>query len=170
MKKKLLYVAPMALALLLAACGETQVEKVDNGSKTEQKAEKKEKKKDEIYKVGDTVKVNGVEITINSAKLSNGEQYNEPKNGKVLTLNITAKNTSDTQAFVDSNEFNLYSGDTQQENYFGAKTHISGDLNKGKKLSGVIQYDVKGSGTYEVIYSPTFALDSKEIKWKIDVK
>lgn len=164
--KKLLLGLPIAAALLLGACGETAVEKVE---KSDAPAAA-EKKKDEVYKVGDVVKINDIEYTIKSATLSNGQQYVEPTKGKVLTINLTATNKSDSKVFVSSSEFNLSKGDEQLENYFGDKTHIGADLNKGKTISGVIQYDVAGPGTYELIYAPAFSLDNKEVKWKIKVK
>lgn len=169
--KKLLLGLPIAAALLLGACGETAVEKVDK-EKTPAASEKKkdEKKKDQVYKIGDTVKINDVEYTIKSAKLSNGQQYVEPSKGKVLTIDLTATNKSDSKVYISSTEFNLSKGDEQLENYFADKAHIGADLNKGKTISGVIQYDVEGPGTYELIYTPTFSLDAKEIKWKISVK
>lgn len=169
MKKSLLLSLPIAAALLLGACGETTVEKVD-GKENQSTEKKKEEKKDVVYKVGDTVKINDVEYTIKSAKLSNGQQYVEPSKGKVLTIDLTATNKSDSKVYISSTEFNLSKGDEQLENYFADKAHIGADLNKGKTISGVIQYDVEGPGTYELIYTPTFSLDAKEIKWKISVK
>lgn len=174
--KKLLYAAPLVLALALAGCGETTVEDVTDKDKTEAKADSKEKKEekaeDKVYAVGDTVKVNGVEITINSAKLRDADEYVDASNGKVLHLEVTAKNTKDESVYVDSNEFNVYENDEGREFYFGtsSKMPISGDINKGKVLKGFIEYDVSDGGKYELIYQPTFSLDNKEVKWDIEAK
>ncbi|WP_397538488.1 DUF4352 domain-containing protein [Rummeliibacillus pycnus] len=172
MKKKLRYIAPMILALFLSACGDTKVKKeeADSSTKTEQKAEKKEKKKNKTYKVGETVKVNDVKITITKAKIVKPDKNIKPQNGKVLQLNITVKNSSKNKVYVDSSHFTLLKGGKSQDEYYGGKTPISGDINKGEKLSGIIKYDVSKKGTYKLIYTPTFSLDHKEIKWKIDVK
>ncbi|MGE7624820.1 DUF4352 domain-containing protein [Viridibacillus sp. NPDC096237] len=167
MKKKWL-LAPMAAVLLLAACGETEVEKVSNGSKTEAKSNKKA----EVFKVGDTIKVNGVEITIKKAQFTKPAQYSEAKNGSVLTLDVALKNTNEESAFIDNTEFQLYDkGDNQMEDYFGYDDlAISKDINAGKKASGKLYFDVKKSKSYELVYEPTFTLDSKEIKWNIKVQ
>ncbi|WIL37520.1 DUF4352 domain-containing protein [Kurthia sp. YJT4] len=170
MKKSLLLSLPIAAALLLGACGETTVEKVD-GKEKQSTEKKKEEKKDVVYKVGDTVKVNGVEITITKAAFTAPAEYSEAENGKVLTLDVKVKNSSDSQAFVDSTEFGLSYGDTQAEDYYGYNDlAISQELNKGKQATGKLYFDVKSAKSYELIYSPTFAFDSKEIKWKISVK
>lgn len=167
--KKLLYAAPLALALALAGCGETTVEDVSSGKKTEAKADKE--KKDKVYKIGDTVKVNDVEITITKAEFTKAAPYSESVNGKILTLDIAVKNSSDSQAFVDNTEFGLSVGDEQAEDYFGYdKLAFSQELNKGKKATGKLYYDVKEAKSYELIYAPSFSFDSKEIKWKIEVK
>ena len=169
--KKLLLGLPIAAALLLGACGETAVEKVDKEKTPAASEKKKEEKKDVVYKVGDTVKVNGVEITITKAAFTAPAEYSEAKNGKVLTLDVKVKNSSDSQAFVDNTEFGLSYGDTQAEYYYGYNDlAISQELNKGKQATGKLYFDVKPAKSYELIYSPTFAFDSKEIKWKISVK
>lgn len=167
-----MYITPMILALFLTACGDQQIKKGagESSTKTEQKAHKKEKKKAKIHKVGETVKVNGVEITITKTKFVKSAKHIHPHNGKVLQLNITVKNKSKQKVYVDSSHFNLYKGGKSQENYYGGKAPISGDIDKGKKLSGIIKYDVSKAGTYQLIYSPAFSFDHKEIKWKIDVK
>lgn len=163
-------VVSIILAIFLTACGDTRVKKAegDSTTKVEQKADKKEKNK--IHTVGETVKVNGVEITITKAKIVKPDKNNSPHNGKVLQVNIKVKNGSKNKIYVDSSHFSLYKGDKAQDEYYGKKTPISGDINKGKKLSGFIKYDVAKTGTYKLIFTPAFSLDHKEIKWKIDVK
>ncbi|GEK30294.1 hypothetical protein KZO01_06030 [Kurthia zopfii] len=171
--KKLLLSLPITAALLLGACGETAVEKVEKSDApaAAEQPKKDEAKKDEVFKVGDVVKINDIEYKIKSATLGNGSQYIEPKSGKVLTLSIEVHNKSESKTFVSSGEFNLYKGDDQAESYFGSgdKT-LMGDLNKGKKTTGVVEFDVAGPGTYELIYTPSFSLDNKEVKWNIKVK
>lgn len=162
--KKLLFMAPLALSLALAGCGETTVEKSNGSSETAAKADAE---KEEKFSIGDTVKVNDVEITVTSAKLRDADQYIDASNGKVLRLDFTVKNTSDSKVFIDSGEFNLYQKGESREMYFGSSGDIplSGDLNKGKVLKGFIEYDVAPAKKYELIYQPTFSLDNKEITW-----
>lgn len=158
----------LGASLLLGACS-TEVEEVSKGSepKTEQKAEQKDK----VFAVGDTVKVNGLEITITNASFTEPNQYTPANKGKVLTLEVATNNTGDS-AFIDSSDFNLYDAEGNQlEQYFGYdEMAISGDINKGKKLSGKLYFDVPESASYELIYVPTFSMDNKEIKWNITAK
>ena len=75
-KKVISLLGSLVLMGLLAACGETEVKEVSN---TDKKDEKQELEKVEIpnkpFKVGDIVSVNGLEITITSAKYSERENY-----------------------------------------------------------------------------------------------
>lgn len=162
-------------ALLLGACGETEVEQVDNGATTEESASTEEKateeQTDKVFSVGDTVKVNGLQITVAEASYTEPEEYSESANGKILTLVVNTENTGES-AYIDSNEFNLYDSEGNQlEPYYGyMDMAISGDINKGKKLSGKLYYDVAEAESYELIYKPSFSFDDKEIVWNIAVQ
>lgn len=170
MKKLLFASAVMSLTLLLAACGETTVEKVekeDSATATEEKAETK----NEVFAIGDTVNVNGVELTITKAEFTDPAEYSESANGKILTLDVDVNNTSDEQTFVSDTDFGLSLGDTQADDYYSYdEMALSADLNKGKKKSGKLYYDVEESDTYELIYTPSFSFDDTEVKWDIKVK
>lgn len=169
MKKKFLALigAVVIGGALLSACGETEVKDVSDKPKEEAKADKKEKAK--VYGVGDTVSVDGVEITINKAEFTNPNEYTQAKNGKVLTLDVTAKNTNDDQAFVDNTEFAVYDADgNKAEDYFGYdEMPISDNVNAGKQLQGKLYFDVAEQDSYELIYTPSFTMDSKEVKFNI---
>lgn len=171
MKKKFIYVLPLTLMIFLTACGENEGGKIEENpsKKTEQKADKKEKKKEKIHKIGETVKVNGVQVTIDQAKIVKPDKNINPQKGKVLELKITVKNGSKNKINVHSSQFTLFKGEKPQEEYYGKKAPISGDINKDKKLSGILKYDVAKSGTYKLIYTPSFSSNQKEIKWTIDV-
>ncbi|TCP19947.1 uncharacterized protein DUF4352 [Scopulibacillus darangshiensis] len=179
MKVKKLITASLGVVLvssifLLSACGETEVSKVDNGDKkTEAKADENTKKKEnKVFKIGDTVKVNDVELTITKASYTDPAPYTKAEKGKVLTIELKAKNSGDTQAFVDNTDFNLYDKDGNKlKDYFGYdEMAVSGELNKGKQLTGKLYFDVPQANSYELVYTPAFSLDSKEIKWNIEVK
>ena len=168
--KKLLLAAPLALVLALAGCAETSVEDVTKDEKSS--ATEKKDDSNKVYKVGDTVKIDGVKVTITSAAFTDPAEYGAPEKEKVLTLDLKVENTNKESAFIDSSEFKLYDKDGEQfDDYFGYDDMaISADLNAGKKKSGKIYYDVTNESVYELVYEPLFAWDSKEIKWKIKVK
>lgn len=182
---------PLAALFLLGACGNATEEK--NDEKTEESTSttdtsksdstagdstSNDESKDETttedssdtkHEVGHTVKIDGVDFTITSAKLSDGAKNVKPK-GKALTLDVTAKNESDKKVILASTEFTLYKDGKKQESYFGETNHLDGDLDKKKTIKGVLQYDVEGAGEYELVYKPAFASDKKEYKWHIEVK
>lgn len=156
---------------LLAGCS-TSVEdaSTDNSSSSsKQEAKKEESAKDKVYKIGDTVKVDGLKVTFTGASYTTPNEYTKAEKGKVLTVEVATENTGDTQAFVDNTEFNAYDKDGNQlEQYFGYDDMaISGDVNKGKKLNGKLYFDVPEQDSYEIVYSPTFAMDSTEIKFEV---
>lgn len=67
-----------ALAFSLAACGETEVKEVSktnllNKRKKGQKASTENK----VYKTGETVEVNGLQITFNSAQFVEPNEYSK---------------------------------------------------------------------------------------------
>lgn len=167
--KKILFAAPLALALALAGCGETSVQDVSNEKETKASAQDD---RDKVYKVGDTVKIDGVKVKITKATFTDAAEYNEAENGKVLTLDVKIVNTNKEAAFVDETEFNLYSKSGEQyESYFGYdKLPISADLNAGKQKTGKLYYDVAPGKVYELVYAPMFSWDGKEVTWKIKVQ
>lgn len=171
MKRNLIGVLSSAALVggLLAGCGDAEVKEVSNGG-TEQKAEKKEEKKDKVYKIGDTVSIDGMEITIDSITWGGTIDGVPAEKGKVLRIEATAKNNSADNGYVDSTEFQVYAGDTKTENYFGNDdaNMNAGELKKGKTMKLIAEYDVPATENYEVYYEPSFTLsENAEIKWNI---
>ncbi|MDT0150029.1 DUF4352 domain-containing protein [Priestia aryabhattai] len=173
-KKLLAVVGSVVVAgSILAACSETTVEKKESGSKTEETASdsKSETTEDKTFKVGDTVSVNDVDITITKAEFTSPEQYTPAEKGKVLTLEVTAKNGSSEQQFVDNTDFAVYDENgVKVEDYYGYdQMAISDNINKGRQLNGKLYYDVPEQGSYELVYTPSFSWDGKEVKWNIEL-
>mgnify|MGYP006316450011 FL=1 len=57
------------------------------------------------------------------------------------------------------------------EDYYGYdEMAISDNVNAGKQLQGKLYFDVKEQETFELIYTPTFTMDSKEIIFDINVQ
>lgn len=154
---------------VLAACGEANVQKVSSGGQKNEQT--KEEKKPEVYHIGDTVSVDGMEITLKSAKFTNPNQYVEAKNGKVLMIEVQVKNNGDTNALVDNTDFNIADASGNQfEQYYGFDdaSSFSHDLKKGNQIQGKIAFDVKDADKYILYYEPAFSLkDNAEIKFEI---
>ncbi|MDF9638837.1 DUF4352 domain-containing protein [Bacillus cereus] len=168
--KKFLFgiLAAIVLVVIIGACSDSsveKVEKVDGGKTTETK--KEEKQADKVYNVGDTVKIAGVEYTIATAEYNTPSEYAQPENGKVVKIHVKAINTGDNQTMVYSGNFNLYdTNGSQQKEYFGAGSPLSGDVNKGKSIEGDIYFDVKEAPQYELILKPN-PYDKTEAKFNI---
>ena len=58
-------------------------------------APKEEEKKEEVLKLGDTVKFDGLHVTLNSARIASGNDFFKPKNGQYVVVDVTVENTSD---------------------------------------------------------------------------
>uniref|UniRef100_UPI00037F4948 DUF4352 domain-containing protein n=1 Tax=Streptococcus sobrinus TaxID=1310 RepID=UPI00037F4948 len=78
---------------------ETTVKEVKSDSKQTESAKKEEKKEDKVFKIGETVEVNGLQITLNSVAFVEADEYLAPEKGKVLEVQFTAKNTSKKEKY-----------------------------------------------------------------------
>lgn len=141
----------------------------DDGEKKTSSEEKQAEKT--TYQVGDTIEMDGIKITIRGAEYISPSEYSAPENGKVMQLTVDVENNSETSAYVSSAEFNLYDSEGNAfEPYYSIEgSDISADLNKGKKTSGTLTYDVKEGSTYELIYEPSFSWTSNEVVWMIEM-
>lgn len=165
---KLVFVSALLMGIL-TACGEAEVKQVDKSENTTKATDKKEKKAPTFYKIGDTVSVDGVEIKLISAKFVNPAEYVEPEKGKVLEIEVSAKNNSSDNGFVDNTEFTISDAKgNMHDQYFGFDNTFSGEIKKGKTMTGKIAFDVPNSKEYELYYEPSFSLkNNAEIKFKL---
>lgn len=127
---------------------------------------------DKVYKIGDTVSFKGLEVTILSAEFTEPAEYSETVNGKVLTLTVEAVNNSDDKLMIDNTEFNIYDMDNNGlEQYYGYNDMAIADtINKGKKVTGKLYFDVTDSSSFELIYTPIMTFDgSTDIVFDLEV-
>jgi|SRR5690606_28090331 len=159
------------LVILLSACGEAEVKKVDSEGGSSN-SEGGEEKAPEFYKVDETISVDGLEISINSVSWGKANQYVEPTNGKVLRIEITAKNNSDDNALIDNIDFDLSDSEgTMLEFYFANDdaNMFTTEIKTGKQAKGILEYDVSESESFELYYEPSFSFKSNaEVKWLIN--
>lgn len=158
---------------LLAGCGTTVEDVSEDASgdapKQEEKADKQEEAKNKVYGIGDTVKVDGVEITLTGASFTDPAEYSPSENGKVLTIDVSVVNSSDSEQLIDNTDFSIYDAEgNKMSDYYGYDDMaISDTINKGKKLQGKLYYDVTEQGSYEVIYTPMFSMDNTEVTFEV---
>lgn len=157
---------------LLAGCGEANVQKVDDSAgsktKTEQPGQKEAKKTK--FKIGETVSIDGMEVTINKVSWGKTIAGVPAQKGKVLRIEGSAKNNAAENGFIDNSEFQVYAGDIKTESYFGNDdaNMLAGELKKGKSAPIVLEFDVPEAESYEIFYEPSFTLkDNAEVKWTV---
>jgi hypothetical protein len=177
MKKVFITISVVLVALILiflynaiVSPSEAPVTKVNGDKKN--KTETKQDPRVRAYRIGDAVRIGDTEVTISSATLSNSDQHTPTtKNGKILTLDIKGVNNGSETWNLDSTDFTLYyqSGAKVNEyNSGNSYTAISGQVSKGKEISGQIKYPGK-VGQYDLVYKPKF-MENQEVHWVIDVK
>ncbi len=149
-------------AFLLLACGdETTPERVEKPQQDEVVEEKAEAKQ-EIFKLGETVKMGDLSFTLNSARWDSGDEFMKPDEGeKWLTLDATIENLGEKSEVISSlMMFSLfdegnYSRDL--EIFADTKGSLDGELGAGRKMSGEIAFNVEADqNEWEFIFEPNF--------------
>ncbi|WP_436870254.1 DUF4352 domain-containing protein [Staphylococcus shinii] len=142
-----------------------------NGSKEEQDQISKTASK--TYKVGDTVRADGIEVTLDSVEEAGnvGEIGTEPENGNALKVNFKFKNNNDDQILIDSGDFTINVNGEVYGEWFGTddtNADFSHQINKDKTASGYIYYDVPDSDKYMVEMETMPNLKDIKAKWEIE--
>ncbi|WP_358246370.1 DUF4352 domain-containing protein [Staphylococcus halotolerans] len=129
---------------------------------------------DKPFKVGETVKADGVDVTLTKAEFitpSEEDDAGAPDNGKALKVYFKFKNNNDDQVLVQDNDFGIKVDGENYENWYGngdTNDGFSHQLNKDNTGSGYITYDVPDSDKYtlEMDFMPN--LDTVKAKWNIN--
>ncbi|ACB84400.1 DUF4352 domain-containing protein [Natranaerobius thermophilus] len=164
------------LVLAIGSADEEEPEAVDNGEaevkeEDEQDEAKDEGEKDieedeepeqadEVFNIGDTVKMGELEFTVNSARWDTGDEFMGPDEGeRWLVIDCTIENLSDESTSISSMMmFDLideehYSNDLSM----GADTEgqLDGELGGGRTMRGEIAYSVsEDHSEWEFIFEP----------------
>ena len=118
------------------------------------------------FTVGDTLEMNGILITFEDLYESNGTQFLSPADGNVfVTCEFTIENQSNADLAVSSlMSFKGYFDDYAANISIGAmmadesKNQLDGTIAPGKKISGVVGYEVpKDWQSLEVHFAPSIA-------------
>ncbi|MDM5190348.1 DUF5105 domain-containing protein [Bacillus sp. DX4.1] len=140
-------------------------------SSTEVK-ESKESKEKKVYEVGDTAKSKNVELELESAAFVLPEQYSKPTNEKILKVEVSLKNTGDKTIQIMPTDFSLYENDEKMKPLYTSDQDFlkSGDVDKGKKVSGSIYYYVNEASSYELVYKKYIIDPQKDKEEKVSFK
>lgn len=169
MSKKVLSILALVLtAVGILACGEAATTATTvNGTVTSAPQAKR-------FKVGDQVKIGLWVVTINSATTSAGDEFDQPKNGQYLILDITFKNT-DSAAQTISSIIQFQFQDSTGQKYDDQITGLSGvtapdgDVQAGSQTRGQVVYDVPTSQhAFTFTFTPDIG-DSTAAVWDISI-
>ncbi|VYT95233.1 DUF4352 domain-containing protein [Staphylococcus simulans] len=142
-----------------------------NGTQDEQK--EREKTANKTFKVGDSIKGDGVTYTLDSVEHADtsSEYASEPDNGSALKVNLSFKNENDQQVLVDSTDFSIKVDGENYEEWYGSDDTNAGfshQLNKNNTASGYIYYDVPESDEYTLELNAMPKFNEVKGKWKIN--
>lgn len=121
---------------------------------------------DGFIHVGDVLDDSGLEITYVSAEKWNGyNQYSAPDSGNmIIKLWFEAKNTTSTDRYVSSFDFNCYADGVAAEEYYYGDDDISLTLSQGRSGSGAVYFEVPADAEkIEVEYEVNVWSDKKAI-------
>lgn len=122
------------------------------------------------FAVGDKVSLNDVDVTFVGYEEHDGSQFNEPSDGNVFVLcEFLVENNSSSDITVSTLiSFETYVDDFSTNLSLGAmigtdKKQLDGSVAAGKKISGVVGYEIPRDWMeLEIRYSPSF-WSSKDI-------
>lgn len=156
------------LVVIIAASGSSdEPKKVENAgtNKVESSVENKEEANNNEFHVGDTAELKDVLVTLVDVSESNGSQFNTPTDGNVFVIcEFEITNNSNQEIAVSSMmSFDAYCDDYACTYSLGAmlekdnKNQLDGTVAAGKKLNGVVGYEVPTDWKeLEVRFTPDF--------------
>ena len=126
---------------------------------------------DKAFKVGDVVELNDILVTFIGVTESTGSEYNKPEEGNVYVLcEFEIINNSDNELAVSSiMSFTAYCDDYSCDYSLGAllekgnKDQLDGSVAAGKKMKGVVGYEVPADWKELEIHYITDLLSSNKI-------
>jgi hypothetical protein len=167
---------------MLAACSEQSVEKAKPSPATQQKMSENKPQgstpapTELKAKLGETLDVNGVKITVVSIDKYSGRinEFEPLKQDHAVKIGVIVENDTKAQVFVDSNEFKLYDKDGFEVSSAlpGEEMALSGEIPGGKKVQGAIYFDVpkQDGANWELQYESMASFDGEAAKWEVPAK
>lgn len=144
----------VVIGIVGMANGDSTPTKVENGN-PQQQAKAEEVK--ESYKVGESIKLGDVILTVNEVQESQGGQYTKPSEGNTwIELNLTVQNTGKNQEYIttlgqmfildtENNQYQVAVTSKAMEN--PGSTGLDGALLAGAKKTGWVGFEVPQTAT-----------------------
>lgn len=150
--------------------GEDKATKVasDNSSATKTS----ESAQEETFNVGDTADLKGYQITVNSVEFSNGNEYQQPAEGKqYVIINITIKNNTGDKAAFNPLDYSINEDGVSSTAGFGyldgVETLNSGDLDNGATITGNLIGEANPNAKLKLRYEGNYFLKDKQIDFNL---
>lgn len=154
--------AIIGLSIIGAALGKNSPQKV--GTVDTQGVSEPTASQNQAFLPGDVVALNDIEVTFVSCSETNGNQYFSPETGNVFLLcefvidnksskDIAVSSLASFEAYVDdySTQMSLLATMSADKN------QLDGSVAAGKKMSGVVGYEVPNNWeTLEIRFTPDF--------------
>ncbi len=145
------------LSVIATGCGETTTpEKMD----PESSAQSNEVQSQEVFSVGETVKLGDLQFSVNEVRTSAGDEFFKPEQGNVyFIVDSTISNLATESASISSLlMFKLV--DDEGYNYQitlgpNTKGSLDGELGPGRKMRGELAFEVpENAQGMELIFEP----------------
>lgn len=128
------------------------VEKEEGQNNSESVEEQETEEEKLIFAVGETAEQNGVQITLTNVTESAGNEFLKPESGKIYILmefditnnsndDINISSIANFEAYCDDYSINQSLGGLQAPEASG-KNQLDGSVASGKKMNGIIAYEV----------------------------
>ncbi len=190
MKKIVLTVLAGVLCLSMCSCGSINKELIDKVKQSVEDSEQKstENETDEVqatetvskssksaFAVGEAAETDNVVVTMKGITENNGSEYNKPADGNVFVLcEFDIANNSDADINISSMlNFEGYCDDYKCDFSFSAliekgdKNQLDGKVAAGKKMNGVVGYEVPAEWKeMEIHFNPTLIGGGDDIIFK----
>lgn len=120
--------------------------------------------------LGDCVRISGLSAFVNSGSVVDQEFLDELG----IVIDVTILNRDDSSKSFSSFDWRLQTPQGQVVNStvlfgdFGTRLDFGSDLVPGGSVTGIVEFDYSGPGTYYVIWKPN-AFDADRGIWAIEV-
>ncbi|QGQ97039.1 DUF4352 domain-containing protein [Paenibacillus psychroresistens] len=124
------------------------------------------------FSIGDTVKFNDLEITLNGVRGNKGSDFDTPEEAMFIILDLTIENKGTDSAAISTlmsmalNDAESFKLDVAL--FTDVKGSLDGELAAGRKVRGEVAFDAPESAYYEFIYSEPFS--KGQAIWKFGMK
>ena len=122
-----------------------------------------------VYEIGETATVEGINITVNSVRVSTGNDWSTPEEGKeFFVMDITLENTKDSDFSSSSLMcYKLKDADGRDQDieiFIDLNGTLDTTVPSGDKASGEIAFEVPIGSELTLTFSPNL---SKSVKIKV---